>query len=63
MARKYLIRRRSSVAVSMISATSGLIDSTSHLNGSSQGKALYNTFFTTTLNRTAPGNYIVGTCP
>jgi hypothetical protein len=31
--------------------------------GSNQGMGLYNAFVTTTLKRTAPGNYIVGTCP
>ena len=31
--------------------------------GSNQGMGLYSAFVTTTLKRTAPGNYIVGTCP
>ena len=31
--------------------------------GSNQGMGLYNAFVTTTLKRTAPGNYVVGTCP
>lgn len=31
--------------------------------GSNQGMGLYNAFVNTTLKRTAPGNYVVGTCP
>jgi poly(3-hydroxybutyrate) depolymerase len=31
--------------------------------GSNQGMGLYNIFVSTTLKRTAPGNYVVGTCP